>query len=88
MLAKSKQKKPAKPPKYRDPATGKTWNGHGKTPLWLASVDDRAAYLIDTQADTTWAQAKPARKPRAANGTAKHSAAPQTEEPKAPAADS
>lgn len=22
-------------PKYRDPATGKTWTGRGKTPRWL-----------------------------------------------------
>jgi DNA-binding protein H-NS len=35
------------PPKYRDPATGKTWNGHGKRPFWLAG--DRDAYLISAQ---------------------------------------
>jgi DNA-binding protein H-NS len=23
-------------PKYRDPATGKTWSGRGKQPTWLA----------------------------------------------------
>lgn len=21
--------------KYRDPATGKTWTGHGRTPMWV-----------------------------------------------------
>lgn len=35
------------PPKYRDPATGKTWNGHGKSPFWLKG--DRDKYLIAGQ---------------------------------------
>lgn len=25
-------------PKYKDPATGKTWTGRGKTPAWLAAL--------------------------------------------------
>jgi DNA-binding protein H-NS len=41
-------KKRFRPPKYQDPATGKTWNGLGKKPLWL--VGDRDAFLIDPQA--------------------------------------
>ncbi|MDR3298903.1 MAG: H-NS histone family protein [Candidatus Accumulibacter sp.] len=36
-------------PKYRDPATGKTWNGHGKKPFWLP-IGNRDAYLIAGQA--------------------------------------
>lgn len=32
-------------PKYRDPATGKTWTGKGKPPLWIVGKD-RAQYLI------------------------------------------
>mgnify|MGYP000995386859 CR=1 FL=1 len=24
------------PAKYRDPATGRTWSGKGRTPLWMA----------------------------------------------------
>lgn len=32
-------------PKYRDPATGSTWTGRGKPPLWIAGKD-RAAFLI------------------------------------------
>ena len=32
-------------PKYRDPATGKTWNGHGKRPFWLGKNADE--FLID-----------------------------------------
>ncbi|MFZ4540139.1 H-NS family nucleoid-associated regulatory protein [Propionivibrio sp.] len=29
---------PAKPPKYMDPKTDKTWNGHGKPPGWMAEA--------------------------------------------------
>jgi DNA-binding protein H-NS len=41
--------KPRKPmavaePKYQDPATGKTWNGRGKQPAWIAG--NRDDYLI------------------------------------------
>jgi DNA-binding protein H-NS len=86
-------KKPSKPPKFRDPATGKTWNGHGKTPLWLVGVSDRSAYLIDAQAGAASAgnavkpqKAKPAagRKPKAAKGTirrgVKRETAPKADE--------
>jgi DNA-binding protein H-NS len=33
--------------KYRDPASGKTWTGRGKPPLWIAGAKDRQAFLID-----------------------------------------
>lgn len=32
-------------PKYRNPATGQTWTGRGKAPLWIAN-EDREKYLI------------------------------------------
>lgn len=32
-------------PKYRDPATGKTWTGRGKPPTWI-SGQDRDQFLI------------------------------------------
>ena len=32
-------------PKYRDPATGATWTGRGKAPLWIAGAD-REKFLI------------------------------------------
>ena len=32
-------------PKYRDPATGKTWSGRGKAPQWIAGKD-RTAFAI------------------------------------------
>ncbi len=34
------------PPKYRDPATGKTWTGRGKPPKWIADTKNRSQYLI------------------------------------------
>ena len=32
-------------PKYKDPATGKTWTGRGKPPLWIAG-NNKGDYLI------------------------------------------
>ena len=32
-------------PKYRDPATGKTWTGRGKAPKWIDG-QDRTKFLI------------------------------------------
>lgn len=29
------------PPKYRDPKTGKTWSGRGRTPAWLGKRPER-----------------------------------------------
>ncbi len=57
-------------PKYRDPATGKTWTGRGKPPTWIAGAQDRDAFLITVGAPTATAaepaktEAKPARKTR------------------------
>src|SRR5690349_19514055 len=33
--------------KYRDPASGKTWTGRGKPPLWIVGAKDRDAFLIN-----------------------------------------
>jgi DNA-binding protein H-NS len=68
--AKVKQLHQPKPPKFRDPLTGKTWNGHGKTPLWLKDVSDRTAYLINAQAESASNTAKPkgTQKPKPAVG--------------------
>lgn len=33
-------------PKYRDPATGATWTGRGKEPVWIRG-QDRSAFTID-----------------------------------------
>lgn len=40
--------KAAIPPKYRDPATGKTWSGRGHQPGWMTG--DRDDWLIDKSA--------------------------------------
>lgn len=39
-----------RPPKYRDPKSGKTWTGMGKPPNWIAGVRNRDKFLIDAQA--------------------------------------
>lgn len=44
--AKSPLKGNTVAPKYRDPATGSTWTGRGKPPLWIASKD-RAQFEIN-----------------------------------------
>lgn len=28
-------------PKYRDPASGKTWSGRGRTPRWLTTAEEQ-----------------------------------------------
>ena len=33
-------------PKYRDPKSGATWSGRGKTPRWINGAADRSAYAI------------------------------------------
>lgn len=40
-----KTPKPTPPPKYRDPASGKTWSGYGRQPGWIEG--NRDDYLID-----------------------------------------
>ena len=53
-------KKRIRPPKYRDPATGKTWNGLGKRPGWL--VGDKDAYFMDAPVEATSKTVKPKKK--------------------------
>jgi DNA-binding protein H-NS len=33
-------------PKYRDPQSGATWSGRGKTPKWINGAADRSQYAI------------------------------------------
>ncbi len=35
------------PSLYRDPKSGATWSGRGRSPAWLAGVKDRTRFLID-----------------------------------------
>ncbi len=51
------KKNVARAPKYRDPATGKTWIGLGKRPRWL--IGDKENYLISAQEGTSESVAKP-----------------------------
>ncbi len=37
----AKGKKLVLTPKYREPATGKTWNGHGKRPVWIVAAQKK-----------------------------------------------
>jgi DNA-binding protein H-NS len=55
--------------KYRDPATGQTWTGRGKPPLWIKDAKDRSKFLIDGSADASSSSPAPARK-RASSGKA------------------
>jgi len=32
--------------KYRDPATGQTWTGHGRPPAWIVAAKNRDDFLI------------------------------------------
>jgi DNA-binding protein H-NS len=54
--------------KYRDPATGKTWTGHGRAPDWIKNAADRGAYLIGANGSS--AAAKPAKRGRARKAVA------------------
>ncbi len=40
-----KQTEETSAPQFRDPATGKTWNGHGRAPDWLKGKN-RAEFAI------------------------------------------
>ncbi|WP_414694453.1 H-NS family nucleoid-associated regulatory protein, partial [Paraburkholderia sp.] len=35
------------PAKYLNPKSGATWSGRGRAPEWLASVKDRARFMIE-----------------------------------------
>jgi DNA-binding protein H-NS len=61
-------------PKYRDPATGKTWTGRGKPPNWIVGVSDRTAFLIAGGSAAAKPAAKPAGKKTKAKSKAKRAA--------------
>jgi DNA-binding protein H-NS len=54
--------------KYRDPATGKTWTGHGRAPDWIKNATDRSSYLI--AANGSKVTSKPAGRGRAQKAAA------------------
>lgn len=53
--------------KYRDPASGQTWTGHGRPPAWIVSAKNRDEFLIDAAAAKP---AAPVRRKRAAKKAA------------------
>lgn len=76
-----------RPAKYRDPKTGKTWNGVGKPPVWIASARNRDKFLIDSpeataeegaSGATLSAPAKKSRKTAVSRSRAKKPAAKKT----------
>jgi len=48
--------------KYRDPATGQTWTGHGRPPAWIAAAKNRDDYLIAAAPSARQRAAKAAKK--------------------------
>ena len=48
--------------KYRDPATGQTWTGHGRPPAWIAAAKNRDDYLIAAAPSARQRVAKAAKK--------------------------
>ncbi len=46
-------------PRYRDPASGKTWTGNGKAPGWIAGAKNRDAFLIDADGGSPQAEPTP-----------------------------
>jgi DNA-binding protein H-NS len=61
-------KKSALKPKYVDPVSGKTWNGHGKRPRWIVAAQDKGKLddlLIEKAGLSKPAKASPTAKPAA-----------------------
>lgn len=48
-LVGRKRGRPPVPPRYMDPATGQTWTGWGKRPVWLDGKDARAFRIESKQ---------------------------------------
>lgn len=79
-LISGKRAKRVLSPKYRDPATGKTWNGHGKRPFWL--VGDKEAYLIDKEAGAAGDAARSKKGAKSPKRAGKRKTAQKVDSPK------
>ena len=55
----AKAKKLVLTPKYREPSTGKTWNGHGKRPGWIVAAQKKGKLEELTIAKPALAKASP-----------------------------
>ncbi|CAL8473639.1 H-NS family nucleoid-associated regulatory protein [Caballeronia sp. S22] len=58
MANTSDSDKKASNAKYRDPKSGATWSGHGRSPSWIASAKSRDKFLIDGGASNVSIAAK------------------------------
>lgn len=61
-VVKAPKTKKAGTAKYRDPATGATWTGHGRAPEWIKAAKSRDAFLIGATAPKKAAPKKATRK--------------------------
>lgn len=89
IAAKPVKPKVITPPKYRDPATGKTWNGIGKRPAWIVAAGADTTKLLIPAAEKAVAPApqgapKKAAAPTKANGKAAGGKAAEKSKPKKP----
>jgi len=76
--AKSKGPAVQRPPKYMDPKTSKTWNGHGKAPQWIAEATRKGRrddFLIERVAAAMEKKAVAKSPAAAASGKAKNAVA-------------
>ncbi|WP_029972047.1 H-NS family nucleoid-associated regulatory protein [Paraburkholderia graminis] len=48
--ANAAAKAPSAVANYRDPKTGATWSGRGRTPQWIANAKDRSKFLVGDDA--------------------------------------
>ncbi len=84
----AKGKKLVLTPKYREPATGKTWNGHGKRPGWIVAAQKKGKLDELSIAKPALAKASPqartAAKPPVKMGQKKAAPVAKQAEKKAP----
>lgn len=73
IAAKPVKPKVITPPKYRDPASGKTWNGIGKRPAWIVAAGTDLSKLLIPASEQAQAPAA------AGSGAQKKAAAPAKE---------
>lgn len=91
----AKTRKRVLTPKYRDPITGKTWNGNGKRPGWIVAAQNRgrldelliakrgpAKARASAKPPGKKAQAAPVARPAAKKASKKRAAAPKRAAPK------
>lgn len=66
-----------KSPKYRDPVTGTTWAGVGRTPAWIANATNRDDFLVVKPEPPTSGNSRGASERTAGRSASKPKTAPQ-----------